>query len=668
MNTRLLPALTSVVFLLLIGLSAALLVGLATGGGAQPLLLADPGAIARYGLPSATALVHLGAALSIGSLMMAALVISSKDAAFNSSLVVAAIGAGLTTVASVFSAFFTFAIIYVEPVSFDQRFGEVLWLYLGGTEVGRAWLVTIALSALVTVLVVMARSFVGVFVAGLLAVASLWPLAEQGHAAGTANHEAAVSASFTHSVFAAMWIGGLAMVAVIAWSHKPPARKFHTVLSRYSTIALVSFLVVAASGVTNAWLRVGEASAMFSAYGALVAAKVVALLLLGGAGALYRTRLLASLASGGRGSTAVTMRVVAAELALMGVASGLASALARTATPVPEIPATELAVATPSEILTGELLPPEFEWSMVITTWQLDLLWALIVVFAIVYYLWGHLRLAKRGDSWPVGRTIAWVSGMVVLGITTNAGLGVYGTYLFSVHMVAHMILSMAIPLLLVLGAPVTLASRAIAGRKDGSRGPREWILAAVHSRYLGFLGHPLVAAVIFGLSLIVFYYSPLFSWALEDHLGHQWMIVHFLASGYLFAQSLVGIDPTPHNPPYPLRLIIVLATMGFHAFFGLSLIYGTGLLVPEWYGAMGREWGPNPLLDQQNGGEIAWGLGEFPTLALAILVAWSWSRSDERANKRRDRRVDAVGDTELDSYNEMLRARAGVPDRPRKG
>jgi len=177
-----------------------------------------------------------------------------------------------------------------------------------------------------------------------------------------------------------------------------------------------------------------------------------------------------------------------------------------------------------------------------------------------------------------------------------------------------------------------------------------------------------LVAAVIFGLSLIVFYYSPLFSWALEDHLGHQWMIVHFLASGYLFAQSLVGIDPTPHNPPYPLRLIIVLATMGFHAFFGLSLIYGTGLLVPEWYGAMGRVWGPNPLLDQQNGGEIAWGLGEFPTLALAILVAWSWSRSDERANKRRDRRVDAVGDTELDAYNEMLRARAGVPDRPRKG
>jgi len=155
-----------------------------------------------------------------------------------------------------------------------------------------------------------------------------------------------------------------------------------------------------------------------------------------------------------------------------------------------------------------------------------------------------------------------------------------------------HMLLSMAVPLLLVLGAPITLASRAIVARKDGSRGAREWILVAVHSKYLAIIGHPVVAASIFGLSLIVFYYSPLFEWALKDHLGHLWMTAHFVFSGYLFAQSLIGIDPSPHNPPYPLRLIIVLATMAFHAFFGLSIILGTSLLVPDWYGAMGRTWG----------------------------------------------------------------------------
>jgi len=180
-----------------------------------------------------------------------------------------------------------------------------------------------------------------------------------------------------------------------------------------------------------------------------------------------------------------------------------------------------------------------------------------------------------------------------------------------------------------------------------------------VHSRYLAVLGHPLVAAPLFALSLIVFYYSPLFEWALSDHLGHQWMTVHFIVSGYLFALVLLDADPHPHRPAYPLRLVIVLATMAFHAFFGLGLILGEGLLVPEWFGAMGREWGLDPLADQQQGGELAWGLGEIPTVLLAILVTWSWSRGDDREQKRRDRQADRDDDEELRLYNDMLQRRA---------
>jgi putative copper resistance protein D len=596
--------------------------------------------------------------------MVAAFVLSRKAKAFSLALVVAACGAGLMTVASGTSAFFTFMAIYVEPVSIDQQFGDLLWLYLQSTEIGRSWLITMGLSAIVTVLSVVVRSFGGVLAAGVLSGAALWPLAEQGHAAGTANHEAAVSASYAHSVFAAMWVGGLAVMAIIAWSEKPSASQLHGMLQRYSTIALVSFIVVAVSGLTNAWLRVGTLAELASGYGALVIAKTLSLVILGVMGALYRGRLLGKLEEGTQKNFTVVSRMIAAELTVMGVASGLASALARTQTPIPQIPARDFAQATPAEILTGEPLPPEFTWSKLFTLWELDLLWALIAVFAIVYYVWGHLRLATRGDHWPISRTIFWVSGMLLLIFATNSGLVVYGTYLFSIHMLGHMLLSMAVPLLLVLGAPVTLASRAIAARKDGSRGPREWILVAVHSRYLAVIGHPVVAAAIFGLSLIVFYYSPLFEWALREHLGHMWMTAHFVFSGYLFAQALIGIDPSPHNPPYPLRLIIVLATMAFHAFFGLSIILGTGLLVPEWFGAMGRTWGDSPLVDQQNGGELAWGLGEFPTLALAILVTWAWSKSDDRINKRRDRKADRDGDLELDAYNEMLKARANADRR----
>ena len=186
-------------------------------------------------------------------------------------------------------------------------------------------------------------------------------------------------------------------------------------------------------------------------------------------------------------------------------------------------------------------------------------------------------RLRLRGDRWPWYRTALWVAGMLLLFWVTNGPVNVYERFLFSTHMLGHMLLSMAIPVLLVLSAPITLGLRAIRKRDDGSRGAREWILLAVHSRVAAVLTHPLVAGGLFAASLWVFYYSPLFRWSTEDHVGHTWMVVHFLITGYLFAQTLVGIDPVAGRPPYPLRLLLLLATMAMHAFFGLSLVTGHG-------------------------------------------------------------------------------------------
>ncbi len=180
-----------------------------------------------------------------------------------------------------------------------------------------------------------------------------------------------------------------------------------------------------------------------------------------------------------------------------------------------------------------------------------------------------------------------------------------------------------------------------------------------VHSRISGILTNPLLTAVLFAGSLFVFYYTPVFSWATTDHIGHEWMIAHFLIVGYLFVQSLIGVDPVPRRASYPLRLVTLLATMGFHAFFGISLMTGTGLLLANWYGAMGRPWGISAIADQQLGGGIAWSVGEIPTVILAIVVAIMWSKSDEKDAKRLDRKADRDGDLELQEYNRMLAGRA---------
>ena len=636
---------------------AAALGALAVGGGAEPGLLGgDP--IVLWGLPVAKLVTNLGIATTLGALLLAIFALSASAEELDRSLDIAAAGAGVWAVGGAITTYLTFSSVYQNGgLSFDEAYGPALATFLTQLPIGRAWLIVVIVGALLTVVCFAVRNRTALAIALVVAVLGLVPLAEDGgHAAGTGTHEAAVTAIWLHVVFAAMWVGGL-VTLVLLRSKLPPGR-LAAVLPRYSTMALICFVVVAASGYASAAIRVGDLPSLLSPYGALVIAKVAALGLLGVLGALQRRILVKKIVA--TAAPRWFWLLVVSELAVMGIASGVAAALARTATPVPAEPPPPAAL-TPAAWLTGKPLPPEFTPDRWFTAWDLDLLWLLVVGFGIFFYIAGVWRLHRRGDRWPVLRTVLWVTGMLALLWVTNGPLNVYEQYLFSAHMLGHMLLGMAIPVLLVLSAPLTLALRAIAKRDDDSRGPREWILLFVHSRYAAVLTHPLVAGGLFAASLWVFYYTPIFRWATEEHVGHTWMIVHFLLTGYLFAQAIVGIDPVAGRAPYPLRLILLLATMALHAFFGLSLVESHGLLLADWYGAMGRTWGLPPLADQQAAGGIAWSVGEIPTVVLAVLVAFLWNRSDTRDAKRGDRKADRDGDAELAAYNAMLSQRAGA-------
>jgi putative copper resistance protein D len=636
----------------------AALSALAFGGGANPGIALDPGAVVRYGVPLAKLVVDLSIGITLGALALGIFALSSREKEFTQALDIAAAGAALWTVASAASAIFVFSSAASTAPNLSDVYGQGLGTFLTTNALGRAWLTTTLIGAALTVLCFAVRNVTAIGFVTVLAVIGLIPLAEQGHAGDTSTHNAAITAIWLHVLFASFWLGGL--ITLVLLRGTLPAERMMAVLPRYSTIALIAFLVVAVSGTVSAVIRVGTLPNLLTPYGVLVLVKVAALGALGLFGLFYRRAIIARL---GRGSARKLFWMLAtAELAFMGIAEGVASALAVSAPPVAAISASTVANTTPAEYLTGTPLPPELTPERFFTSWNLDLLWAIICFFGVFFYLAGVARLRRRGDSWPWYRTVLWVAGMLLLFWTTNGSLNVYEQFLFSEHMLEHMLLTMAIPVLLVLSAPVTLALRTIARRTDGSRGAREWILLLVHSRLAKLLTHPLVAAGLFAVSLWVFYYSPLFRWATTDHVGHEWMIFHFLIVGYLFVQTLVGIDPVGNQAPYPLRLILLLATMALHAFFGLAIISNTGLFLSDWYGAMGRTWGALPLVDQQAAGGIAWSVGEIPTVSLAIIVAILWSRSDTREAKRRDRAADRDGDAELEAYNAMLAGRSGRP------
>src|SRR5450631_3767382 len=626
--------------------------GLLGGVFAAPVTgVPDVGALVRWGLPIVRAIHDLAAASTIGLLLVAGAIIpESRSTSRRITAARYACASGVVwVVAGLVGLVFSFASISGTTLT-DPTFVTQLQTFVFQLDFTRVAAISSALALVVTVGAAVVRRRAGMVALAGLAILAILPLSLAGHASSPANHDLAVNSLAVHLVSSVVWVGGLLALAML----RPLLGTALAVsVQRYSILAGWCFVAVAVSGAANAWIRIGSIGNLASSYGVLVILKVVALVVLGLAGWQQRSRVVRRMAAdplAGR----LFARLALFELVVMAAAFGLGTALSRSAPPGAEVPLS----ADPAYALTGYPAPAgpltAVGW---LTVWRIDWLWLTVAVLAVSLYLVGVRRMRARGDLWPAARTIGWVLGWAIFVWATSGAPGVYGRVLFSAHMVLHMTVSMAVPILLVLAAPVTLALRTLTPRRDNTLGPRELLLTVIHSRYMAVIGNPIVAAVIFFGSLIVFYYSPLFELALRTHTGHVLMTTHFLLAGYLFAWVLVGIDPGPKRWPPVMLLLILFGTISFHAFFGVALTSGTTLLAPTFFPGLHLPWAVDLLADQRTGGAVAWGIGELPTLILALLVTLAWVRSDKAESTRLDRQADRDDDAELKAYNAHLSA-----------
>ncbi len=284
---------------------------------------------------------------------------------------------------------------------------------------------------------------------------------------------------------------------------------------------------------------------------------------------------------------------------------------------------------------------PPASVTTVLGDWHLDPAPALLILLAGGLYLGGVRRLADQPNArpWPRQRTACFLSGLVVLAVATQAGLARYDTVLLSLHTLQHVLLGMLGPLLLALGAPVTLALRA-------SRRPTQMILLRiVHSRFVETVTQPVVAWALFGGTLFGLYFSPVFDLSLEHPLLHALVHLHFTVVGMLFFWPAVGLDPMRRRPSHPARLLYVLLAVPFHAFLGLAVLSSTAHpLGASVYGEVVRSWGPSLVADQRTAAGILWTVGDLFGLVAGGIVAAQWYRADQRRQEREDRRLDAVG------------------------
>lgn len=612
----------------LVGLAAvsAVVALRVTGGIAQPLPgLSDPGTLTRWGLPAARGVHDAAAALTVGLLVLAATVLppgrgeSSRQLAGVRAVAVRAAGASgsVWVLAGTTVLVLAYAdIAGTSPLALGT--GEQVLFFAAELDLGRAYAASILLAGLVTTGSWLATRTTTAGLLALVALAALLPLSLVGHSATPANHEAAVDTLAAHLIGVTVWVGGLAGLALL---RRRLGDQLPVAAGRYSMLAGWCFGLVAVSGLVNAAVRVDGWAVLSTSYGFLLIGKTAALVALGAAGWWQRRHVLTAL-DFSPGSGRLFGRLAGIELTVMAVAIGLAVALARTAT---SSPLAALPTETIAESLLGYPMPPALTVAGWVTAWRVDVLWVSLAVFAAAWYLAAVRRLRRGGGRWPVGRTVGWLAGCAVLVWATSSGPGVYSGVLFSMHVVRYLTIAAVVPLLLVLGAPTTLAVRAMSPRRDGSRGRREWVLLLMRSRLLRAVSRPAVAGTLFMSSLVVFYYSPLLTFALSSHPGHVLMTVWFLLTGCLVAGSLL----TPESPSARrrLRLSLPIALLVFYTLFGMTIVSSDVVLAREWFAALPREWGPTPDQDRYRGGVLAVAFGGVPLALLAAVATVSTRR-----------------------------------------
>lgn len=643
-----LGVLVAVAVLLATAVGAGLVVVLG-GDGLTGLGLPDPGLLTRAGLPVIRVLSECAAVVTVGSLLLAAFLVPPQTSGYldtggYAAVRMARIAALVWTLTSALMVPLLAADAVGRPVT------EVLEPRLLASLVSElsqpgAWALTAGITLVLAGFCWIALTWGAVTWLFALSVVGLMPVALTGHSSAGGSHDIATSSLLYHVVAAALWVGGL--IALLAHLTR---RGDHAGLAtqRFSRLALVCWIVMAASGVINALVRVTP-DQLLTSYGLLVLGKVTALLVLGAFGWLHRRSAVVAVVD--RGDRAAILRLGGVEVLVMFATIGLAVALSQTAPPGG-------IVAQPSrtEVLLGYNLagPPTLE--RLLLHWRPDLVLGVAALVLAGAYLAGVRRLWLRGDAWPVGRTAAWLSGCATILIATSSGIGRYSMAMFSVHMGVHMLLSMLAPILLVLGGPVTLALRALPPAGAGNPpGPREWLLAFTHSWVVRMSTHPLMALGMYVMSFYVMYFTGLYDAAAPSHWAHLVMNTHFVLMGYAYYWLIVGIDPAPRRLPYLGKLGLLLAAMPFHAFFGISLMGSATVIGGDFYRSLALPFVPDLLADQRTAGGMAWATGEIPLVLVLVALLVQWSRSDAREARRFDRRAEADGDAELAAYNALL-------------
>jgi cytochrome c oxidase assembly factor CtaG/putative copper export protein len=609
----------AITMLLLVGSAAGVLVAAALGStaGATALGLPDAGSLVRVGLPVVRVLAEVAATATVGALLLAAALVPPQRSGY---LDVA--GFRAVRAAAVSAAVWAVTSLLMVPLTVAEALGRPLADVLDFTPLtaavpllptASAWLVAGLVAAAVALASAGTLTWGWTVVGFVTAVGGLLPVATSGHSAVGGSHDIATDSLMLHVVAAALWVGGLLAVLLVAASSR---RALRTALPRFSAIAAWCWSVLALSGLVNLAVRVElTPQAMLTPYGAVVAVKTVALGMLGLLGLVHRRRSVPAAAHGG---TADLLRWGGIELLIMTVTIGLAVGLGRTPPPPgpPEEP------SRTAEALGYELAPAAGPLQLLAAA-RFDLVLALVAAVLLLTYVAATRRLRASGFVWPLGRTLAWSAGLLVVLVATSSGIGRYGAGQLSVAVVGQILLLVVAPALLAAGAPLRLARRALpAAGATGGPSPRGSLLWLLRRPLVRSLRRPAAApAVLAGVQLAL-HGTGWLDLLLASPVGRVLLDLLLLVTGCVVASALTG----PSRP----RVRHLAALVGVQMSVGLLLLLRPDAVGEEHFGAVALAWVPD-LLAEQRWAAVVWLVGTAVTAAPALGAARFSGRGGDR-------------------------------------
>lgn len=281
--------------------------------------------------------------------------------------------------------------------------------------------------------------------------------------------------------------------------------------------------------------------------------------------------------------------------------------------------------------------PPALTASRALTAWTPDVPVLLAVAVAGGAYLAGVLRLRRAGRPWGTGRSLAFgLGGLGVLVVATMSSIGVYAPVLFYMRSVQTVLLLLLVPLLLALGAPLSLAIAALP-----RLGPR--LEAAVHSRAARHLTFPAITTAVLVVVPFTLYFSPWYAASLAHAPIRELTYLALLIPGFVWFWMFLRVDPVPRAYPYLVGLWISAAEVVGDATLGLAVLADQSLLAGAYYRALARPWGPGLHQDQVIGGGVLWILGDLVGLPFLAAQFIRMMREDESEAAVVDAELDAA-------------------------